>query len=111
MPTPMCQLNLTLDIPTGQEIERLSKEIYRRESGVGKILLEQRLDLEKAGWKIHDKELAEVLGTAVSLSKEGRMKLMEFIKGLRHEPEKATRSSVEELVKDSYFQTKSFPRR
>jgi hypothetical protein len=79
VPKPTCQLNLTLEVPTAEHVERISWEAHLRPSGAGRVLLDQRLMLEAAGWRIEDKQLAAVLESVCSLPKENREKLKEFI--------------------------------
>ena len=61
MPKPTCQLNLTLEVPVAEHVEKISREANYRPSGAGRVMLEQRLALEAAGWKIDDKEMYTLL--------------------------------------------------
>jgi len=61
MPNPTCQLNLTLDVPTAEAVEDVAFPAHYRPSGAGKILLQERLALAAAGWKIDDKEMSTML--------------------------------------------------
>jgi hypothetical protein len=67
MPKPTCQLNLTLDVPTAEWVERIARDVNLRPSGCGRVLLEQRLALEARGWRIDDKEMGTVLEAICSL--------------------------------------------
>ena len=55
MPTPTCQLNLTLDVPVAENVENIVFAANHQPSGAGRVVLEERLALESAGWKIADK--------------------------------------------------------
>lgn len=68
MPKPTCQLNLTLDVPTAEWVERIAREVNLRPSGAGRVLLEQRLALEARGWKIADKDLGTILEAICGLN-------------------------------------------
>ncbi len=80
MPKPTCQLNLTLDVPTAEWVERIAREANLRPSGAGRVLLEQRLKLEKAGWGIEDSELAEILNGVAALSEKDREAVRSILK-------------------------------
>lgn len=70
MPKPTCQLNLTLEVPVAEHVEKISREANYRPSGAGRVMLQQRLDLEAAGWKIDDKELFTILESVCRLKPE-----------------------------------------
>ena len=61
MPKPTCQLNLTLDVPTAEAVEEVAFPAHYRPSGAGKVLLQERLVLAAAGWKIDDKDMGTLL--------------------------------------------------
>ncbi|MCA9419053.1 MAG: hypothetical protein KC917_22455 [Candidatus Omnitrophica bacterium] len=80
MPKPTCQLNLTLDVPTAEWVERIAREANLRPSGAGRVLLEQRLKLESAGWGIEDSELADILNGVAALNDRDREAVRSIIK-------------------------------
>lgn len=80
MPKPTCQLNLTLDVPTAEWVERIARSANLRPSGAGRVLLEQRLKLESAGWGIEDSELAEILNGVAALSDRDRETVLNIVK-------------------------------
>jgi hypothetical protein len=67
MPKPTCQLNLTLDVPTAEWVERVARDVNLRPSGAGRVLLMQRLELEEAGWKLDNSDLGEILRAIAGL--------------------------------------------
>jgi len=79
MPRPMCQLNLTLDVPTAQHVENIGFAAHYPPSGAGRILLRERLDLETAGWNIDDEELATILEAVCRVKKDARQEIIEAI--------------------------------
>jgi len=80
MPKPTCQLNLTLDVPTAEWVERIARGANLRPSGAGRVLLEQRLKLESAGWGIEDSELAEILSGVAALNDKDREAVRNIVK-------------------------------
>jgi hypothetical protein len=82
MPKVTCQLNLTLDIPIADHLERLARERYLNPSGIGRLLVEQRLRLETAGWKFEDQDLPTLLETISRLPTDRRDALEGFLRGL-----------------------------
>lgn len=105
MPKQMCQLGLTLDVPTAEWVEEIAKEIDVRPGGCGRILLEQRLALEKAGWKCDNMELGAILEAVVSLDERTRGKLVKLL--IERGALSGSGQPVPEvyLVPDSYFRT------
>jgi len=79
MPKPTCQLNLTLDVPIAEWVERVARTINIRPSGAGRVLLEERLALVDLGWKIGDKEFGSFLGTIVALDDKDLQAVREFV--------------------------------
>jgi len=71
MPKPTCQLNLTLDVPTAEWVERIAYEAHIRPSGAGRELLLERLQLEEAGWKAGNKEMIKILAAVCKLDENG----------------------------------------
>jgi hypothetical protein len=67
----MCQLNLTLEPSVAEHIETIGYNAHLRPSGAGRVLLEQRLALEEAGWSIGNKDLAALLEKVCQLKEEG----------------------------------------
>mgnify|MGYP003419662461 CR=1 FL=1 len=82
MPKPTCQLNLTLDLPIAEWIERVARTVNIRPSGAGRVLLEERLALEELGWKIGDKEFGKLIETIVGLEEKDLQALKEFVSRL-----------------------------
>ena len=84
-----CHLNLTLDVPTTEHLERISDEHYLRPTSAGRILFLQRLALESAGWKIDDKDLGGLLEIVCRLPKGGIEELEQVIRKFGAKDEKA----------------------
>lgn len=82
MPKATCQLNLTLDVPVAEAVERISNEIHLRPSGGGRVLLLERLELEQRGWKAQDNGLKELLMRICVMDSRQRDLVEEFIAGL-----------------------------
>ena len=80
MPKPTCQLNLTLDVPTAERVERIARKAKLRPSGAGRVLLLERLQLESDGWALGDFELSELLRGVVALNERGRREVEQVIK-------------------------------
>ncbi len=80
MPKPTCQLNLTLDVPTAEWVERIARGANLRPSGAGRVLLEHRLKLESAGWAIDDTELGEILNGVAGLNDKDREAVRTIVK-------------------------------
>lgn len=80
MPRPTCQLNLTLDVPTAEFVEEIAFAVHKRPSGVGRDLLLERLDLEKAGWKSGDSEKMDVLKEVCGLNADSLDKLKKWMR-------------------------------
>ena len=79
MPKPTCQLNLTLDVPTAEWVERIAREVHLRPSGVGRVLLLQRLALENQGWKVDDNDLMSILEAVAGLKQEHLQSVKELL--------------------------------
>jgi hypothetical protein len=108
MPIAKCQLNLTLEVPVAEKVESLGRNSYQPPSRIGRVLLEQRLRLEKAGWRIGDKEMLEILKMVCSLDEKGMKKLRKHLE-TKTDALDASKSSLEGLVKDSFFASDRFP--
>lgn len=98
MPRPTCQINVSLDVPQAEWVERIASEINVRPSRAGQVLLRERLTLEKAGWRCDDKAMGEILEAVASLDEKGRRELRNFLEilGVAHKVDP---------VPDSYFRT------
>ncbi len=68
MPKATCQLNLTLDVPVAENVERIARSVHLTPSGAGRVLLHQRLALEENGWKLENKDLEKLLGAVCRLN-------------------------------------------
>ena len=90
MPRPTCQLNLTLNVPVAENVENVAFAANYRPSGAGRVLLEERLALEAAGWKIAAKELGTLLEAVCRLDENGR----NAVKDVAEEALLATRDST-----------------
>ena len=82
MPKPTCQLNLTLDVPTAEWVEKIARDANLRPSGTGRILLLQRLALEKKGWNIEDKEMGAILEAVCGLEGNDLEEVKDLLRGL-----------------------------
>jgi len=80
MPKPTCQLNLTLDVPTAEWVERIARDVNLRPSGAGRVLLEQRLALEERGWRIDNKELGRILEAICGLGEKDLEAVKELLR-------------------------------
>jgi transcriptional regulator of acetoin/glycerol metabolism len=103
----MCQLNLTLDLPIAESVKRLARERNVPIGRAARLLVEQRLKLEAAGWGPNDRELFEILKQVCSLPEKERKRISNFLKkkDLMPKPESG---SVEGLVEDSFFESSKF---
>jgi hypothetical protein len=108
MPRPMCQLNLTLDLPIAESVKRLARERNIPTGRAARFLIEQRLKLEEAGWGPNDRELHELLEQVCSLPEERRGKILKFLKKQDLMP-KLVSGSVEGLVENLYFESDAYP--
>ncbi len=79
MPKPTCQLNLTLDVPTAEWVERIARDVNIRPSGAGKILLLQRMGLESKGWRIDDNDLGSILERVAALGEQDLNSVKELL--------------------------------
>lgn len=77
MPKATCQLNLTLDVPVAESVEEVARRIKLRPSGAGRVLLMERLELERAGWSATDSDTLQLLARICSLTAEQRNRLAE----------------------------------
>lgn len=80
MPKPTCQLNLTLDVPTAEWVERVARQANVRPSGAGRLLMEERLKLQGAGWELGDAETAELLAGVIGLKPRDREAVRALLK-------------------------------
>jgi hypothetical protein len=103
----MCQLNLTLDVPLAEAVEAIAKGKHVATGRAARILLEQRLKLEKAGWGPNDRDLYEILMQVCSLQEKQRGKLLYFLQKNDLMPKPAS-GSVEGLVENSFFESSKF---
>ncbi len=82
MPKATCQLNLTLEVPVAETVERISRDAHLRPSGAGRVLLEQRLALEAAGWRLEDRELNTILEAVCRLKADHLEGLKGYLRGI-----------------------------
>jgi hypothetical protein len=75
----MCQLNLTLEPSVAEHVETIGYNAHLRPSGAGRVLLEQRLALEKAGWGIGNKELAGLFEKICRVGEEDLNRVKEIV--------------------------------
>jgi hypothetical protein len=71
-----------LDVPTAEWVENIARDANLRPSGAGRVLLMQRLALEKKGWNIEDKEMAAVLGAVCGLGDSDLEEVKDLLRGL-----------------------------
>ena len=79
MPKPTCQLNLTLDVPTAECVERIARDVNLRPSGAGRVLLLQRMGLENKGWRIDDDDLGSILERVAALGEQDLNSVKELL--------------------------------
>jgi hypothetical protein len=82
MPKATCQLNLTLEIPVAEHVEKIAREANLRPSGAGRVLLEQRLALETSGWKIESREMGTLIEAICRLREEDLQSVKELLRGI-----------------------------
>ncbi|KXK37890.1 MAG: hypothetical protein DIKNOCCD_01563 [bacterium] len=75
-------MNLTLEVPVAEHVEKISREANYRPSGAGRVMLEQRLALEAAGWKIDNNELFTLLEAVCRLKPENLESIKITMRGL-----------------------------
>jgi len=85
MPKATCQLNLTLEVPVAENVERIAREANYRPSGAGRVLLDERLQLEAAGWKLDDGGMRSLLEAVSRLNESQRQALEDFLRKLLSE--------------------------
>jgi hypothetical protein len=86
VPKPTCQLNLTLDVPTAEWVERIARDVNLRPSGAGRVLLLQRMALEDKGWKIDDEDVGSILGRVAALEERDLEAVKELLDRVAPEP-------------------------
>lgn len=79
MPKATCQLNLTLEVPVAEHVERIARSVHLTPSGAGRVLLQQRLALEETGWRLENKELEKLLHAVSRLNGEQLESLRVFL--------------------------------
>lgn len=85
MVTVTCQLNLTLSVPVAEHVEAVAREAHQRPSGAGRLLLEERLALESAGWDLNNQELMNIYKIIAELDPKKYQRAKEWLRDLAEE--------------------------
>jgi hypothetical protein len=74
------QVSLTLEIETFNELERIANDQGLRPGGAARLLIGERLDFLRLGWRLDDKRMADLLRMVCSLDEDERFNLEGYLR-------------------------------